>query len=599
MKFGDRQARRTMDPLLRFLRTLSIGTRAAPVLAALSIAMSSGRAQNDPDIRYLGNFRHPPEAYGQLGQGLAVGDVDGDGFSEVALGAPRVAPRRNPNTGWGRVFVLDAPSLRLTQVFDKHKEHEGHPLFSDDFGLCLGMADLDADGFDDLMIEYLWILRGAVTQVRYGPDLERVQELETPASSTASYHAFAVADFDRDGHPNLAVCKPLLAGAEVYGRLPFETSPAFEVKPDPTIGPAVIAAGDFNGDGAPDLAFGYPFESPGFKSKVGRVRIAWGPTFDEIKVIDHPFLDQPDIELSSFGLHLTGLDLDRDGVDDLAVGTRGRPCDPVWCSEFFVYHGPTLDLHTRITVPPELAYGSFGEWIEPLDGFAEETPHLAVGAPFSHYRGVAAAGSFCVVDRLAHDEAIKWPLYKDPTPQFEGLFGRRIAAGDVTGDGQDDVIVSAHRAFKDDRLVCCNGEAWFYDFSTIDPWRSYGQAFPKGNPPALLGEGTMQIGRPIELEVTGLPQSSLALIFCAVTQDVRRLVPGYGGPPYLLVGDPWWVLPVSLDEQTHGARITMDLPSGLLSPGDRFCLQALFDAPLFDPPLAHSPGLIATVQPDG
>ncbi|XP_027729022.1 integrin alpha-IIb [Vombatus ursinus] len=97
----------------------------------------------------LGNPRHltGTELYGRFGSAIApVGDLDQDGYNDIAVGAPFGGP-----SGQGRVFIFQGQdeglSPRPSQVLDS-PFHQGSG-----FGFALkGATDIDANGYPDLLV---------------------------------------------------------------------------------------------------------------------------------------------------------------------------------------------------------------------------------------------------------------------------------------------------------------------------------------------------------------------------------------------------------------------------------------------------------------
>ncbi|MBC8048264.1 MAG: FG-GAP repeat protein, partial [Fimbriimonadaceae bacterium] len=100
------------------------------------------------------------------------GDVNGDGFSDIAIGAPEYT---NTHSGEGAVFVFHgSPSgLLTTPSFVSYGGQD-----SSGYGRCVSIeGDVDGDGFDDLIIgahEYdnpqknegrVWLHRGSISGV--------------------------------------------------------------------------------------------------------------------------------------------------------------------------------------------------------------------------------------------------------------------------------------------------------------------------------------------------------------------------------------------------------------------------------------------------
>ena len=183
-----------------------------------------------------------------FGADLAAGDLDGDGRSDLAIGA--LGERVGNLEGAGAVNVLYGGASGLSADGDQlwHQNSPGvleAAETSDFFGSALAAGDLNGDGRADLAVgshERLGdaVLAGAV-HVLYG------------GASGLS------ADGNQFWHQNSPGILDAAEDGDEFGGFP-----------------GTLAAGDLDADGRADLAVGVPFEDVGPETSAGAVSVLYG-----------------------------------------------------------------------------------------------------------------------------------------------------------------------------------------------------------------------------------------------------------------------------------------------------------------------------------
>ncbi|HEV2104604.1 MAG TPA: FG-GAP-like repeat-containing protein, partial [Candidatus Eisenbacteria bacterium] len=149
----------------------------------------------------------PHSIAGQFGIAVAgIGDFNGDGFADFAVGAN---VDRKSGAGTGRVAIYYGGRTPAAEpALDLYGPHDNTW-----FGIALaGLGDVDGDGFDDLAVgaergDGFEPLAGSVSVFRGGqhPAPLPWKVLRGPAAHSMFGHALAAGDVLGDGRPNLVV----------------------------------------------------------------------------------------------------------------------------------------------------------------------------------------------------------------------------------------------------------------------------------------------------------------------------------------------------------------------------------------------------------
>jgi hypothetical protein len=307
---------------------------------------------------------NPPVADDLFGRALAVGDFNGDGRDDLAIGQPRLD---SSDPGGVEIHYGLPGGIQWAGEHFLRPGVDGLPApgaeFTTRFGWSLASGDFDGDGFDDLAIGYLY-------------DRDELEEGMVEGGSVTVAHGGAGGLMPFSGY-RVAQHEPGIPDAPENGdRFGF-----------------ALGSGDWNGDGFDDLVIGAPGEDG-----TGAMLVLFGSP-NSLIFANHYWLGEFDLGTvgnldDNFGSSFASGDFDRDGFDDLVIGSPGRD-----------------------NVNGDNAIGM----ITALYG--------APGSP-------ATGGGF--------DFAARQFLWEDVVggqSSAEDRFGSALAAGDFGGDGYDDLAI--------------------------------------------------------------------------------------------------------------------------------------------------------------
>ena len=367
----------------------------------------------------------------QVGRSAAAGDINGDGTDDLIIGAYHTNPGGRRQAGETHVIYGGAS---LPAIIDLSSTSADLTVYGDDAedysGDSVAAGDINGDGTDDLIIGAWGADPGGETYVIYGGG-------SLPAT------------IDLDS-----------------------TSPDLTVRGDDwgdQVGRSA-AVGAIDGDGTDDLIIGAFVADPVGGSNAGETYVIYGGT-SLPAIID---LSSASADLTVYGddggdlsgwAVATG-DIDGDGTDDLIVGARGAdPGGGSNAGETYVVYGagslPTIiDLNSTradVTVYGDDAEDYSGNSVAAGDIDGNGTDDLIIGAWGADPAGRSQAGETYVI---SGGESVPAFIDLDNTSADLTVFGgdvyphtgegsesgRAVGAGDINGDGTDDLIIGANAA---------------------------------------------------------------------------------------------------------------------------------------------------------
>jgi len=323
-------------------------------------------------------------AYGQVGYSVSsAGDVDGDGLSDVLIGAPG-DDDAFPATA-GSAYLLFGSALGAGGVFPLSEAAVtilGEELY-DYFGNSVaGAGDVDGDGLADLLIgapgsdadedqagrSYLFLGSSVMAWLSAGPSAPldaSDADLVISGSDEYSESGWAVdgaGDVDGDGLADVLIGAPadyvddeygkayLILGATSMPRLGggmslSEADVALIGQQGATAGNSLATAGDVNGDGLSDILIGAE-EDATAHHRGGATYLVFGRTtgfpadYDllsaDVVLLGENMFDYSGTSVSSAG------DVDGDGLDDVVIGANGNDDVGSRTGKTYLFYGSDL-----------------------------------------------------------------------------------------------------------------------------------------------------------------------------------------------------------------------------------------------------------------
>jgi hypothetical protein len=434
-----------MKPKTLFRPCLVLSLMMAIVLSLFNVAPALAEESPlgpSPDWSVVGG-----QAGAEFGIASQAGDVNGDGYADVIVGAP--------NVGKSFAFYGSAAGLSTTPSWTFVSDQGGSR-----FGETVSTAgDVNGDGFDDVIVGGRYYNSGQAYEgkvfVYYGSASGLSATPNWTAENNDAYSEFGTSvgtagDVNADGYDDV------LIGSQYYnahGRayVYYGSASGLAATPAWTVegtrwggrfgGPS-SPAGDVNADGYDDIIIGEPANDYG-QVLNGRAYVYYGSAAG--LGVSADWVVQSDQAGSQFGAVGAAGDVNADGYADVIIAASGYDNGQVDEGRVYVYYGSASGLESEPAwmVESDIANGYIGSSGTSTagdvngDGYGD----VIVGAHVYDNGQTDEGAAFVYLGSASGLGAL--PAWTAEGNQPSTLFGFADTAGDVNGDGNADVIVGA------------------------------------------------------------------------------------------------------------------------------------------------------------
>jgi hypothetical protein len=442
---------------------------------------ASTSLQAGADVTFTGKDEGPANETGS--EAVSAGDVNGDGFDDILFGAPGITGASSPNPG--EVYIIfgqaNFPANISLANADITLTNIGQSSTIGRSSTFASAGDINNDGLSDIIIGSRNAGAAGEAYLFYGSTSLSASISTTSADITftgkiadddAGYRVASAGDFNGDGFDDISISAPnvdvigipntnigeiyiIYGGGSLANTISLDDADFTIEGNSGNYLSLAKNAGDTNNDGFDDLILGTPNANAGF----GEAYLIYGRSSpgsiaaynNSAAVTFSNSLDE------STGLYVAGAgDVNNDGFDDFLIGAPDAPT-----GKAYLFFGQSLHSDIDLSQADIIFSGkqendqcsvvsSAGDING--DGFAD----VLLSAKYADTNGDDSGESYLILGREQNSKLNSGLRGTRSTGTADALFigassgdysGRSVAtAGDVNGDGIDDILIGAYRA---------------------------------------------------------------------------------------------------------------------------------------------------------